>query len=364
MSKRDFVMLAHKFNPKKHRLSGMFVSEKLDGMRCFWDGGVSRGLPTRQVPFANIDKDARYVEEIQATGLWTRYGKAIQAPDWWLNSLPKVPLDGELYMDFGKRQDLMSIVKKLEPGDDWSDVKFYVFDSPPIDSILRPGLINAGTLFKKEIGDCNQWWRERSDGHITRPVSSQFIDTYKWLQQFDSEIVVVHKQERLPMGGSAAEDRVNILLSEVLEREGEGLMLRDPSSLWLPQRSYSLLKVKPRHDSEARVIGYKWGVSGKEQRLLGKMGSLELEWENPLGQTVQFSISGFSYDERMMYMLGEEDGFHLAEQHGAGLPGMVVDIEKFTNPKFPVGAIVTFKYRTLTSEGKPDEAQFWRKYEG
>ena len=44
MSRREFLMLAHKFNPKKHRIGGWYMSEKLDGMRCWWDSGVTRGI--------------------------------------------------------------------------------------------------------------------------------------------------------------------------------------------------------------------------------------------------------------------------------------------------------------------------------
>lgn len=346
MAKREFLMLAHPINPRKHAVAGKFLSEKLDGMRCFWDGGVTRGLPTSQVPFANTAKDARYVEEVYATGLWTRYGKAIQAPDWWLNKLPKVPLDGELYM-LGKRQELMSIVKKLSPdSDDWQEVQFFVFDSPPVDTILKAGVINAGPLFKKQIGPCNDWWKERAEEAKTRPSHAEFIDTYRWLQQFGNEVVVIHDQVRLPMQTSAAQDIINERLAEVLERGGEGMMLRNPYSRWIPERTYDLLKIKPRLDSEATVIGYTWGKEGKEGRLLGLMGSLELEWTNPLGQKVEFSISGFTYEERTMSVVDTE---HPGEK--------VVDAY---NPLFPIGSRVTFKYRTLTQDGKPEEAQFWR----
>ena len=42
---REFVQLAQVYDPKKHGIAGWFVSEKLDGMRCLWDGGITRGLP-------------------------------------------------------------------------------------------------------------------------------------------------------------------------------------------------------------------------------------------------------------------------------------------------------------------------------
>ena len=54
MARREFLQLADHYNPHKHNVAGWFVSEKLDGQRCFWDGGISRGLPTEQVPWASI----------------------------------------------------------------------------------------------------------------------------------------------------------------------------------------------------------------------------------------------------------------------------------------------------------------------
>ena len=52
--RREFLQLADRYDPRKHDVAGWFVSEKLDGTRCFWDGGLTRGLPTEQVPWASI----------------------------------------------------------------------------------------------------------------------------------------------------------------------------------------------------------------------------------------------------------------------------------------------------------------------
>jgi ATP-dependent DNA ligase len=32
------LMLAHKFEPEKHNVIGWMMSEKMDGVRCFWNG--------------------------------------------------------------------------------------------------------------------------------------------------------------------------------------------------------------------------------------------------------------------------------------------------------------------------------------
>ena len=111
--RREFLQLADHYDPHKHDVAGWFVSEKLDGTRCFWDGGITRGLPTEQVPWASIidPKTGQKKAKIKplSTGLWSRYGNPIMAPDWWLNQLPCCPLDGELWAGRGKFQLCRSI---------------------------------------------------------------------------------------------------------------------------------------------------------------------------------------------------------------------------------------------------------------
>lgn len=53
-------------------------------------------------------------------------------------------------------------------------------------------------------------------------------------------------------------------------------MLRLPSSLYIPRRSTTLLKVKTFYDAEARVIGYEPG-KGKYE---GMVGALTCEMES------------------------------------------------------------------------------------
>ena len=144
MAKREFLQLAHTFKPNKYGIGGWWYSEKLDGERCFWDGGISRGIPKIQVPWANNDKDNRYIELPVATGLWSRYGNVIHAPDWWLNQLPKIPLDGELWAGHGvKRQELHSWIKRLSPSDsDWEKVIYKCFGMPSLETILGDGVID------------------------------------------------------------------------------------------------------------------------------------------------------------------------------------------------------------------------------
>ena len=145
MNRRELMMLAHPLDLKKHRIAGRLMSEKIDGQRAWWDGGISRGILARDVPYANTAKDARLVNKYyNATGLWSRYGKVIHAPDWWLDDMPNFSLDGELWMGPGTYQHLRSVVGKHEGTDAWINVKYHVFDWPTYQELFQEGRVVSG----------------------------------------------------------------------------------------------------------------------------------------------------------------------------------------------------------------------------
>jgi len=84
-------------------LSRYWVSEKLDGVRAYWDGSrlVSRG------------------------------GHEIHAPDWFTAGFPSVALDGELWMRRGDFARLSGTVRHQQPDEaEWREVRFMAFDLP------------------------------------------------------------------------------------------------------------------------------------------------------------------------------------------------------------------------------------------
>lgn len=83
-------------------LSGWWMSEKLDGVRAYWDGQQ----------------------------FLSRQGNLYHAPDWFVEQLPSTPLDGELWIDRKKFQRCVSIVRRQDKSDLWNEVKFLVFDAP------------------------------------------------------------------------------------------------------------------------------------------------------------------------------------------------------------------------------------------
>jgi DNA ligase-1 len=82
--------------------TGWWMSEKLDGVRAYWDGST----------------------------FWSRLGNEFLAPDWFTKGLPTTPLDGELWMARGMFQKTVGIVKRQDRGQLWADIKYVVFDAP------------------------------------------------------------------------------------------------------------------------------------------------------------------------------------------------------------------------------------------
>lgn len=96
------VLLAHSWDTAQD-LTGWWMSEKLDGVRCWWEGG-------------------RFL---------SRLGNEFHAPKWFTEGLPKTNLDGELWMGRKLFQQTVGAVKKLNPIDaEWQKLKFMVFDAP------------------------------------------------------------------------------------------------------------------------------------------------------------------------------------------------------------------------------------------
>jgi DNA ligase 1 len=166
------------------------VSEKLDGVRAIWDGQTLR----------------------------FRSGKQINAPRWFLDGLPKTPLDGELWIGRGTFGRLSGIVRKEIPDDaEWRQVRYMIFELPG-----APGT-----------------FRERAE--VMREIAQQA--NIPWLREIAQFSVV---------------DRSSLQkqLKEVVKAGGEGLMLHRADTLYETGRSDTLLKMKPWEDAEAVVIGH------------------------------------------------------------------------------------------------------------
>lgn len=299
----DFVMLAHTYNPDKHDLTGWLASEKLDGQRAFWDGGVSEGMLAKNVPWANTDKDKK---DVICTGLWSRLRKVIHAPKWFTEKLPRYTcLDGELWMGRDRFQEVMSVCRRHVPDERWEQVKYMVFDTPnPEEVFMKWGVSRT---------ECLEKWHG---------IRETFNRRLPMLQAKYPDLPIIGQQT------IQNKEHLDQLVDDVISMKGEGLIARAPYSLWTPARSHSLLKVKPWYDMEGKVIGWTEG----EGKLAGMMGALIIH----IGGGKEMKMSGFTDAER--------------ELNGQGEP-----------VHFKKGEVITFRFRELSNEGIPLKSAYLRK---
>ncbi|RDU72200.1 DNA ligase [Helicobacter brantae] len=77
-------------------------SEKLDGVRAYWDGEV----------------------------LYSRGGKRLSPPSFFTQNFPPFAIEGELWSKRGDFEGIASIVKSSKNPKNWEKLKFYIFEVP------------------------------------------------------------------------------------------------------------------------------------------------------------------------------------------------------------------------------------------
>ena len=228
---------------KDQNTTNWVMSEKLDGIRAYWDGNQ----------------------------LLTRSGKKIHAPEWFIKDYPTFELDGELWTKRDDFENISSIVRDKTPGENWSLIKHFIFEVP-----------NAkGGLFDRL--------------EKVKPYENQYI---KILPQ-----IIIRNIEHQKN-----------YFNEIEAQKGEGIVVRDPNSLYINKRTAKALKVKKFKDSECKLIGFTEGKG----KYFDKVGALICQLPNQ----IIFKI-------------------------GTGMD------DKFRNNPPKLGTIITFKYQNLTKYGKP-----------
>jgi DNA ligase-1 len=236
------------------------ISEKLDGVRAWWDG----------------------------KNFISRLGNIYHAPDWFKEDLPSSALDGELWMGRKMFQKCISIVRRQDKSEHWKEIEYVIFDAP-----------TATGVFTERIECVEVYFRAREKEKKRKLKHMSYLD---------------HK----PCTGIK---HLKKQLSIIEGYGGEGLMLRDPNSLYVAGRSNTLLKVKSSFEDDATVVSYEAG-KGKHE---GRVGALNVK----LANGIEFAL-------------------------GTGLS----DSEREHPPA--VGTVVTFRYTELTDEGVPRFARFLR----
>jgi len=247
-------MLAKKYLPDKHNVIGWYASEKLDGVRAIFDG----------------------------KSFWTRNGNRLDAPYHFTASLEKLPLhgrflDGELYISRGRFNECSGIVRRH--GDEWWGIEFHVFD-----------LISERDSFAIRNDDLRMMIEDADIPHLIH-VEQDIVKCLDELSNWHNEIT---------------------------RQGGEGIMLKNPQSMYEQKRSSHLLKMKDFHEAEYTCVGIENG-KGKYN---GMIGALVLA----VGDTAEKTFTA-----------------------GSGLN----DHERSVSPHYFIGQKITVKYFELSKDGIP-----------
>jgi DNA ligase-1 len=119
------LLLAHPWENDVD-LTDWWMSEKLDGVRAYWDG----------------------------KRFWSRLGNEFFAPDWFTAGLPDFPLDGELFGGRKRFQRTVSVVRRQDKSQDWKELLFVVFDAPSVDA-----------AFEQRLEHCRKWVDDTKPGY-------------------------------------------------------------------------------------------------------------------------------------------------------------------------------------------------------
>lgn len=184
-------------------VAGWLMSEKLDGVRGYWDG--------RQ--------------------LLSKNGRPLRPPPAFTANFPDFPLEGELWGGRNTFARTASIVSRLEPHGEWLTLQFAIFDVP-----TAPG------GFEERLAVATAWFARHPAPHAPHAF------------------VIEH----FPVVDNAhlKED-----LRRIEQLGGEGIILRRPGSPYSKGRSRDILKVKSYADQEAVVIAHLAGQGRNAGRL-------------------------------------------------------------------------------------------------
>ena len=181
---------------KGQNVGGWLASEKLDGVRAYWDG----------------------------RNLLSRNGKILAAPGGWSAHFPPFALDGELYTARGEFEKIQSIAMDKTPSvAAWSEVKFYIFDVPE----AVGGLLERLSELEKFIAK--------------NPQAGQNLKIIKQVKVKDNA-------------------EFEAFAKHIIAKGGEGAVAREPNVPYERKRSKNALKYKKFKDAECEVTAINAGV--------------------------------------------------------------------------------------------------------
>ncbi|HSO83213.1 DNA ligase [Thiocapsa sp.] len=222
-------------------LDHYLVSEKLDGVRGYWNG----------------------------RSLITRGGMPIAAPAWFTSDFPAVALDGELWMGRGTFALLSGTVRRSEPDEDaWRRVRYRVFDLPDYPGDFETRLSALRALL------------------ATSP--SPFLDLVEQTRVADHDALMVALEQVVAAGGEG----LMLHRRDSLYRIGRSAdLLKVKPYLEADARVIAHLPGRGRHEGRLGALVVE-EADGTRFRLGTGFSDVERDDPPPVGSVVNFKYHG------------------------------------------------------------------------
>jgi len=151
-------------------LQDYWVSEKLDGVRAYWNG-------------------SQFV---------SKQGNIYQAPKWFIKGFPRFALDGELWLGRGQFDTLSGIVRKQAPIDDeWQRGSYQVFDLPESDDDFNIRIKKLTSFFAS--ANIPSWLKRIPQYKVKN--EQELMLKLKQLEDIKGEGLMLHKGASFYHGG-------------------------------------------------------------------------------------------------------------------------------------------------------------------
>lgn len=115
------------YDKEKHHIDNWLMSEKLDGIRAYWDGKEFR----------------------------SKNGNKIYAPNWFTKDFPNFQLDGELWTKRDDFENIQNIVLDTNPSQKWEEITYNIFEVP-----------NVKGNFEERLKKLEQWLENNPNKNI------------------------------------------------------------------------------------------------------------------------------------------------------------------------------------------------------
>ena len=245
----------------------------------------------------------------------SRNQKEYNAPKWYIDGMPNVDMDGELWIgrepkDF---QSMGTIRKKVPIDEEWMKVKYCVYDFPEINYKFG----DRYKIMKKNEKKIKENWNS-----YRKTLELKF-------HSMPCPIII------LPQITIKSLEHMEQFYEKILENKGEGIMLKCPNSDYMNGRSNYLLKYKPLSDAEAEIVGYKKGTN---------------KYEGMLGAFICRPLN--NKDDHFIRDMNKDNEFAMS--------GMNDSVRTTYEETHPIGTIVTYNYNGFLDSGKPRFARYMR----